>query len=171
MTNDDRSIATLVIAALAVLAIGAAVYLFGRPAGSAYLLQGVSSFTNGAHRRFGIVGDVLPTFAHTYTFILLTVVCLLPTRLTVVRVCLFWFAVETAFELAQIDAVGEVIARNVPQWFSAVPVLENTADYFSFGTFDFLDIFSIAAGAFAAYLTILISQKGAWEHAPANDIE
>jgi len=47
------------------------------------------------------------------------------------------------------------IAANSPGWFSNIPFIENVPAYFLQGTFDVLDLVSIAVGAVAAYLTLV----------------
>jgi hypothetical protein len=75
----------------------------------------------------------------------------------IIPICLAWFTLDCLFEVAQIDSSARWIAQHIPDWFSGVPFLENTASYFLFGTFDVLDLLSIAAGTVAAYVTIRIS--------------
>jgi hypothetical protein len=101
----------------------------------------------------------LPTFVHVYAFILLTAILVTPARAYVIPICLLWFMIESLFELAQINVIAQWIVKYIPTWFNRIPFLENTSDYFLAGTFDILDIFSIAAGTLAAYLTIVISTR------------
>ncbi len=66
-------------------------------------------------------------------------------------ICVAWFVIECAFEIGQWAPLGTRIAAGVPAWFDGLPVLEATGLYFSRGTFDPLDIFSIVLGVIGAY--------------------
>jgi hypothetical protein len=79
--------------------------------------------------------------------------------------CLVWFAVDSAFEIAQHPAITPMIAAAVPGWFAQIPLLDNTTAYFRFGTFDPLDLAAITVGALAAWLTIELSQRSMPWHA------
>jgi len=47
----------------------------------------------------------------------------------------------------------------VPDWFSGIPFLENSKNYFSSGTFDYNDLTAIAIGTILAYLVLSITNK------------
>ena len=108
---------------------------------------------------FGAIGNHIPTFVHVYAFILLTAIFVTQSRAYALPICIFWFIIDSLFEIAQISAIAQWIAMHVPNWFDVIPFLENTSDYFLTGRFDILDIFSITAGTLAAYLTIIISTQ------------
>lgn len=147
-------------AAAAALLAGVVLYLVDRPPGSVYFLPVPSPYPFETGAVFGILGDWLPTFLHVYAFILLTVCAAGPGAHRVVPICMTWFAVDTLFELGQIPAIARMISALVPDAFMGIPFLENTAGYFLTGTFDVLDLVSIAAGTVAAYLTIsLLTRK------------
>jgi len=44
-----------------------------------------------------------------------------------------------------------------PDWFTGIPFLENTKDYFLQGTFDFIDLAAIAFGTLIAYFALLVT--------------
>jgi hypothetical protein len=152
-------------AAVAVLSIGIFVYLLDRPSSSVYFVPDSwsaeawtpESWTmgNGTSSVFGSIGRYLPTFAHTFAFILFTTAVLVPTRRAALGICLGWLIVESLFEVAQSDALSAKIAGNVPAWFSDWPLLDNVAAYFLTGRFDPLDLVSIIISAGAAYLTFM----------------
>jgi len=50
--------------------------------------------------------------------------------------------------------------RIVPDWFSTIPFLENTKNYFQYGTFDFIDLLAITIGALTAYFVLITTMKG-----------
>ncbi len=56
-------------------------------------------------------------------------------------VCLSWFFVDTAFELCQNFNVWP--SRIIPDLFEAIPLLENTKNYFQKGTLDMFDLGAI----------------------------
>lgn len=150
----DRQSELLAIA-FGALCIGVLVYVLDRQAESVYFLPDWLSLHTQAGSVFGSIGDYLPTFIHTYTFILLTVVVAVPAIAKLIPVCLAWLIVDTLFEVAQIEAIAQWIAGHTPGWFNGIPFLENTADYFLMGTFNALDLLSIVIGTLAAYLTVI----------------
>lgn len=158
------SMAQAVLAVMA-LCVGFGVYWFDRQPHSIYVLSTWTVEGNGAAALFGSVGNYLPTFVHVYAFILLTAAVISPAPRQGVGICVLWAVIDSAFELAQIDVIAQAIAAHVPAWFKGVPFLENTAAYFLRGTFDILDLVSIAAGALAAYLTITITIRRKYDNA------
>ena len=145
------------IIAVVVFLVGVLVYSIDRQPTQVYFLSDWMSLGDGTGSVFGALGQHLPTFVHVYTFILLTMAVVVPAehyRQYLPWVCLGWFVFDSLFEIAQLDVIGRQIARWVPDWFAHVPFLENTASYFIVGTFDVLDLISIALGALAAYLTM-----------------
>lgn len=148
--------------AIGALCVGALFYAFDRGHGHVYFLPEWLPPHNPSPGLFGGIGAYLPTFIHVYAFILLTVVVAAPPVAKLIPICLAWLGLDSLLEVAQIDALARWIAAHTPQWFSGIPFLENTANYFLLGTFDPLDLLSIATGTLAAYLTIRISQG--WLH-------
>jgi hypothetical protein len=146
--------------AIGVLCIGVLVYVFDRQPEFVYFLPGWLSLNRMTGGLFGSIGNYLPTFIHVYVFILLTVVVAVPAMTKLIPICLAWFTIDSLFEVAQIHPIAQSISSHSPGWFSGIPFLENTADYFLLGTFDVLDLLSIAAGTFAAYLTVALKKGG-----------
>ena len=140
--------------AFGALSIGVLVYVLDRQAEFIYFLPGWLSLHDTTGSIFGSIGGYLPTFIHVYVFILLTVIVAVPAITKLIPVCLAWFTLDTLFEVAQIDAIARWVAMHTPSWFNGIPFLENTANYFLMGTFDALDLLSIAIGTLAAYLTV-----------------
>jgi hypothetical protein len=143
--------------AIGALCMGVLLYALDRQHDHVYFLSAWTPAYYPAVRVFGTLGNYLPTFIHVYAFILLTVAVAAPSINKIIPICLAWFTLDTLFEIAQIDSGARWIAHHIPAWFSGIPFLENTANYFLFGTFDVLDLLSIAAGTSAAYFTIRIS--------------
>ncbi len=138
----------LLLATILLLA-GIVVYALDRGSG-VYFLAGWS-FAPAAPDFFGPLGDHLPTFLHPIIFILITAAVLRPWPRLLPAICAAWLAVDCLFELCQRAPLSGGIAAAVPPWFDSVPVLQITADYFTQGTFDPLDILSIGIGTVIAY--------------------
>lgn len=145
--------------ALGALCIGVVFYALGRQHNYVYFLPSWLPQVNYQLGIFGSLGNCLPTFVHVYAFILLTVVVTAPSIDKIIPICVAWFTLDSVLEIAQIDAIARWISTHIPGWFSGIPFLENTANYFLFGTFDMHDLLSIAAGSVAAYLTIQVTQE------------
>lgn len=161
MVNDNiinlykRPEAVQMVIALFVLCIGGLVYLLDRQPGSIYFIPEWLSLTDKPGSIFGQLGNYLPTFIHVYVFILLTAAI---SSFPALPICIAWLVIDSLFELAQFTPVAKWITENTPNWFAGIPFLENTGNYFLFGTFDVSDMFSIFVGAVAAYLTIKLSR-------------
>jgi hypothetical protein len=138
------------------LGVGVLVYVFDRQPELIYFLPGWLSLNNQLGGLFGSIGNYLPTFIHVYAFILLTVVVAVPSITKLIPVCLAWFTLDTLFEVAQMDAIAQWLAIHTPPWFTGIPFLENSSNYFLLGTFDAIDILSIAAGTITAYITVSV---------------
>lgn len=147
------------IIALISLCVGVLVYVLDRQVESVYFLTEWFSLNNEPIHLFGSAGDYLPTFIHAYAFILLTVAVATPSIINAIFACMAWFTIDSLLEVGQIDSIAQWIALHTPDWFSDIPFLENTTDYFLTGTFDVLDLVSIAAGTLAAYLTFKLAEK------------
>lgn len=147
-----------IFSAVSALAVGVVIYLIDRHPHSAYFLADWFSLTGNLKPVFGDLGYYLPTFLHTFAFILLTDNFVTHTSLKLMVICISWFLIECSFEFGQIPTVATWIADHVPSWFAEVPILDNTSSYFIRGTFDIRDIISIAAAAAIAYLFIALNQ-------------
>jgi len=144
--------------AVAFLTFGLSVYLFDRPADRIYFVPDGWSLSLGNGQLFGSIGAHLPSFVHVIVFILITGALLAPCRFRIASICLLWFGTESLFELAQHDVIAVRIAAIVPNWFEGKIFLENTTAHFLNGTFDLLDIVSIALGSGVAYLVLQTSR-------------
>jgi hypothetical protein len=153
MKTRSQVVPALLIAIL--LSLGLSVYLYDRPADRVYFIPDGWQTGTYSGELFGSLGAHLPSFVHVAVFILITAAILAPWRFRLASICLFWFGLDSLFELAQHDAIAVHIAAIVPDWFQQVTLLENTVGYFLAGTFDLLDILSIALGSMAAYLVLL----------------
>jgi len=144
--------------ATALLVLGVLVYALDR-GGTAYFLPDWLARATGPSM-FGALGAHLPTFVHPFAFVLITAAVLRPGPRGLLFICSAWLVIECAFEVGRWSPLGQRIAAAVPGWFDGVPLLEATGTYFSRGTFDPLDILSIALGVVCAYLVFRFAQRG-----------
>lgn len=145
----------------AVLLFGVLVYLVDRPPDQTYFIQNngidLSHFKN-LPLLFGPIGDNLPAFVHVFSFILITAGLIKYRKKGYLIICINWFIIDIAFELGQ--SCKSFAARIVPEWFSGTYFLENTKNFFTKGTFDYLDLYAITVGAILAYLVLLTTGEG-----------
>lgn len=144
---------------LVVLMAGIAVYLFDRPADSAYFLDKASIFNelrSSSNYRWTAVGGSLPCFAHTFAFILITGGLISNNCKGYLAVSVSWLLVDGIMELGQqFDGLAVSLT---PDWFSGIPFFENTKHYFRQGTFDWCDMAFIVAGSLAGYVVLVLTQ-------------
>ena len=148
-----------ICAALGVFAVGALVYLFDRSAADIYFIPAWWHFADGTPGLFGLVGQCLPSFAHTFCFCLLISALLTPWRIAPLAICVSWVAVEAFLELAQVGPAADRIMTLLPVWLANWPILGNVPSYFLHGRFDPLDLTCIGFGGAAAYLTIILLNR------------
>lgn len=144
--------------ALGALAIGVLYYALARRPEHVYFIAHWLPAHYASRAALGGIGAHIPTFLHVYSFILLTMVFTAADAARLIPICMAWFTLETIFEIAQLHSIALWIAAHTPSWFTGIPFLENAANYFLFGTFDILDLLSIATGTLAAYMTVLATQ-------------
>ncbi len=149
----------MAIALLSLLA-GALVYLADRPPEATWFVQNLPfnlSLHNYAGGFLGGLGKFLPAFVHVFAFSVLTAAVLGETRMIRLNACLFWLAADTAFELGQ--KFPDQAVKLVPGWFSQVPILDQTSNYFMNGSYHPLDVLAGVAGAGAAYFILSITKQ------------
>ena len=151
-------------AALSALLLGLGIYLFERPAESAYLLTVLSYSPIQQYDLLGTIGQWIPSAVHTYAFILLTVIAIGSGPRMIFTCSLFWVGIGWLFEWGQHPVVSAQLIKHIPEWFSGIPLLENSADYFLYGTFDSLDLLATLAGALVAWATYQMTQKMEFGH-------
>lgn len=144
---------------IAALAVGVLVYALDRPAGQTYFIPDTFNISTGLHSAFGALGNHLPTFFHTFSFCLITAALLNVRTTGALVICTSWLIVDAAFEIGQHADIAPLLIKRIPEWFSHLPVLENTASYFLHGRFDPLDLLSIVLGAAAAFVLILATRR------------
>jgi len=145
-----------ILISLTVLLLGTLVYVVDRPPNQTYFVY--KSFVNiSLHNTlpnlFGFIGNSLPSFIHAFSFILITAGLLHCQKRGCLIICACWFFIDVIFELGQ--KFSSLASKIIPDWFAGIPILENTKNYFTRGTFDYLDLAAITAGTILAYFVLL----------------
>ncbi len=161
LTNQEKiiNIKQLLIGVI-FLFIGTLVYLVDRPAEQTYFIfnTGIDiSFFSGSKKLFGLIGNNFPSFSHVFSFSLITAGLFSLKNKGYLAICICWFTVDSMFELGQKFKSFPLIF--IPDWFAGIPYLENSKNYFLFGTFDSIDIAANAIGAIAAYIVLVITTE------------
>ncbi|MDH5246170.1 MAG: hypothetical protein OEW98_06945 [Betaproteobacteria bacterium] len=144
-------------------AIGVLVYLTDRDPGRAALIPAVGVLSGTA--LFGAVGAWLPSFTHAFAFSLFTAAVGHPNAsVPAYGACAMWWALNSAFELAQLPQISHAIvdalkSAPVPAWLIAP--LSNSLMH---GTFDVADLVAVAGGALAAAAALHSLQRKDCEH-------
>lgn len=142
------------------LLLGSLVYLVDRDPEQIYFIYNSSidlSLYHSLPNIFGPLGNNLPTFLHVFSFILLTAGLASCSKRGYLIICLCWVFVDVLFELGQKFKAWSVLI--IPDWFSIIPYLENSRNYFLYGSFDLNDIGSIILGAVLAYIVLITTSK------------
>lgn len=135
------------------LIIGLMVYLLDRPAWQLSIIPDSFSLKSDGPGTFGPLGQHLPTFLHTFSFSLLFASMLSPSQLGYLIACGTWLVINTCFELLQHPALYSLITAHLE---SNNVILMEINMFFVNGTFDWLDVASIIAGATCAYSVLMI---------------
>jgi len=149
-----------ILIGLSVLFLGTLVYVVDRPPYQTYFVYNNFvniSFHNTLPNLFGFIGNSLPSFAHVFSFILITAGLLSCQKRGCLIICACWYLTDVIFELGQ--KFNSLFSKIIPNWFEGVPLLENTKSYFLYGTFDFIDFVAITIGTIIAYFVILSTNK------------
>ena len=155
---DSRINRLQILIGVAGLIVGSLIYLINRPSDQTYFVYNSPiniSLFNIIPNVFGFIGGSLPEFIHVFSFILITAGLIFCNKRGYLIICLSWFLVDSAFELGQKFTTWP--SRIIPDWFTGIPFLENTENYFLKGTFDFIDLAAIVFGTVIAYFVLLIT--------------
>ena len=142
------------------LLIGSLIYLIDRPPDQTYFVYSSPiniSLFNIIPNIFASIGNSLPEFIHVFSFILITAGLIYCQKRGYLIICLSWFLVDSAFELGQ--KFNTWSSKMIPDWFTSIPLLENTENYFALGTFDFFDLAAITIGTGIACFVLLTTNK------------
>ena len=136
-----------------VLLLGATEYIFNRPLASSQLGIILKHFVGNIPKinMFGILGGVMPDFAHACAFSLFTLV-LFPKAVRKIRVliCLFWLAIDVFFETGQF--FGQQISGVINTFLPSSTMASLLKGYFVNGKYDPMDILAIGLGVGTAFL-------------------
>ena len=149
-----------ILIGLTVLILGTLIYLTDRPPDQTYFLYKSSlniSLHNTLPNLFGTIGNNLPSFIHVFSFILITAGIISSKKKGYIIICAGWFLVDLIFELGQ--EYSSLVLKNIPDWFSDVPFLENTNNYFFQGTFDVIDLAAVLFGSLTGYLVLIVTME------------
>ncbi|OQY17660.1 MAG: hypothetical protein DRG35_06335 [Deltaproteobacteria bacterium] len=149
-----------ILIGVAGLSLGTFVYVIDRPPEATYFIYFSKinvSLYNTFPNVFGVIGNSLPDLLHVFSFILLTAGLLSCQKKCSIIVCISWFSVDFLFEIFQ--KYNAMPLEIIPNWFKAIPFLENTENYFKQGTFDIADLIAIALGAVVAYVILLTTNN------------
>jgi len=142
------------------LIIGTLVYLVDRSPDQTYFVFS-SPFNISLFKTlpiiFGFIGNNLPAFIHAFSFILITGALVSCRKRGYLIICLSWFFVDCVFELGQ--KFSSLPSKINPDWFTGIPFLENTGNYFVHGTFDCFDLAAITMGTVIALFVLLFTNK------------
>jgi len=149
-----------ILIGVTVLLVGTLVYLVDRPLDQTYFVYSspfnISLFKTPPNL-FGFIGNSLPSFIHVFSFILITAGFLSYHKRGCIIICASWFLVDCAFELGQ--KFNSLLLKIIPDLFAGIPFLENTENYFLYGTFDYFDLTAITMGTVIAYLVLIATNK------------
>ena len=159
--RTDKAIDIRLIAiGFVALVVGTMVYLTDRPPKTAYFIRVLFrnlSFYSGSPSHFGYIGYNLPAFIHVFSFSLFSAGVNRKAREWKLINCFSWFLLNTIFKIGQKFPVEAV--RCIPKWFNKIPFLENTGNFFRYGTFDLWDIVAFAIGALAAFICLTLLEE------------
>ena len=149
-----------ILIGLSVLLLGTLVYVVDRPPDLTYFVYKSSiniSLHNILPNLFGSIGNSLPSLVHVFSFILITAGFFNCQKKGCIIICVCWFLTDVIFELGQkFKAFSSSI---LPNWFSGVPFLENSKNFFLSGRFDVNDVIAITFGTIFAYFALSITIK------------
>ncbi len=155
--TDGNSINKIqILTGATVLFIGILVYLVDRPPDQTLFVDKSPvniSLYQILPNLYGIIGNSLPSFAHVFSFILITSGLIASKKSQFIIICLSWFLVDLLFELGQ--KFSTMFIKFIPDWFTSIPFFENTGNYFIRGTFSYGDMAAITIGTVAAYFVLI----------------
>ncbi len=158
--DSDLINKTQILTGTITLLFGTLVYLVDRSPDQTYFVDKITINISLYHilpNLFGIIGNSLPSFAHVFSFILITAGLIASKKRHFIIICLSWFLINSIFELGQ--KFSTMFIKFIPDWFTSIPFLENTGDYFVRGTFSFGDMAAIIIGTISAYFLLIITSE------------
>jgi hypothetical protein len=149
-----------IIIGIILLLLGASVYIIDRPPSETYFIFAMPfqfSLYDITPSVFGSLSNFLPHFFHVTAFIFLTAGFVDSGKRSYPVICLFWMTINLGFELGQ--KYGDYAAGIVPAFFDRIFLLENTRNYFLYGTYCHLDAVAIIIGGISACVFLFYFHK------------
>ena len=144
------------------LSCGLLFYIFNRNPNDVCLL---SVFFDDTYKGFRHVISIptfieysLPTFFHSFSFILITSSLFPFNKRIYLFVCSIWLSIEVLFEFGQ-KLVLKSLNNSLTDIFVWIPFSEEISGYFTRGTFDYIDLVSIFIATIIAYFVLLITGR------------
>jgi len=145
------------------LLVGCMVYVTGSQGASTYLSREIFTVKISLIDLPYFLGPLrgpLPEFLHPFAFSLIGMGLFARTRRSRFWICSSFLLMNLIFEFGQ-KFKGISVAL-VPDLLKRVPVLENTENFFAFGTFSIADLVAIFFGSVMAFIftEVLLPKKG-----------
>lgn len=135
-------------AGLWALAAGTLVYLADRDPARVMALPASAALAVGP--LFGATGGWLPSFVHPFAFSLFSAAARPRAARPAYGACLFWWAVNVAFEAVQWPPLRDALATALPPGWGAFAPARWLASFAQQGRFDVADLLAVSAGTLAA---------------------
>ena len=164
--KDEQSHAintTQISIGVVALIFGSLIYLIDRPPDQTYFVftSPIKFNLLNLHQflpnLFVSIGNILPDFLHVFSFTLITAGIVSCGKRGSLIICLVWFLTDIGFELGQ--EYPSISLKIIPDWFEGIPFLENSKNYFLYGTYDIYDIAAVVLGAATASFILLTTIK------------
>ena len=141
------------------LLFGALVYVLDRDPNEVYFLSIFFDnypihFTHLNLPKF--IGNSLPTFLHSFSFILITASLFQFNKRIYLIICSTWFLIDSLFEVGQ--KFPQHASNNIITEFALImPFSKEILDYLTRSTFDYMDLVSICFATTIAYIVLLVT--------------
>ena len=97
-----------------------------------------------------IIAGSFPEFIHPFAFSMIGIGLFSRTRVSRILMCTTFFLLNLFFEFGQ--KYKNAFTNIVPEWFSSIPIIDNTKAYFLNGTFAVEDLIAAALGSISAFI-------------------
>lgn len=155
-----KAVHVLLGCALCVFVSGCLVYLLGRPPLPPLVALGWRVPFAERHALLGSLGQCFPSFAHSYSFTLITVVVLGFRTSHIIAASVGWMAIESLFEIGQHPVPAQWFAELATRRGVSGRLLQGLVRYFATGTFDAFDLLAAALGVGFGVATVFILKRG-----------
>jgi hypothetical protein len=155
-TTDTDFASRFIIVALALLALGVAVYAGERPT-AAWFLPSALHFPHQLPPALRLLAGWLPSLLHVAALSLATIALLGRSRIACVVACGSWTSINVLFEIGQHPHVAALLSATFHEqrgW-----LLDTLSAYFRRGTFDHADLGAAVGGGGLAYALSLVWEQ------------